>query len=227
MDEHLPPVIAIDGPSASGKGTVAQQVAQRLGFHYLDSGVLYRALALAALRSGIDHADETALARLAEDLPIRVVEDNVYLNQELVTKDIRSEEVSATASTIAALPAVRLALLASQRALRQPPGLVADGRDIGSTVFPDAVLKIYLTADVAERARRRHKQLIGKGLNANMATLLQDIRARDERDSARAVAPLHKSNDASLLDTTALTIAAAVEQVLARYAAAIATKWVP
>ncbi len=227
MDKQLPPVIAIDGPSASGKGTVAQQVAQRLGFHFLDSGVLYRVLALAALRSGIDAADETALAGLAATLDLRLAGDNIYFNQELVTDAIRSEEISAAASTIAALPAVRRALLARQRAFRQPPGLVADGRDIGSTVFPDAVVKIYLTADAAERARRRYKQLIEKGLSANMAALLQDIQTRDERDSARAVAPLHKSDDACLLDTTGLTIATAVEHVLARYAATIATKRVP
>ena len=227
MEERLPPVIAIDGPSASGKGTVAQQVAQRLGFHYLDSGALYRVLALAALQSGIDSADEAGLARLAGALDTRTAGDDVYLNQELVSNAIRSEQVSAAASRIAALPAVRRALLQRQRALRQPPGLVADGRDIGSTVFPDAVVKIYLTANAEERARRRHKQLIEKGMDANIAALLQDIQARDERDSARTVAPLQKSDDATLLDTTGLTIAAAVEQVLARYAAAIATKWVP
>ena len=214
------PVIAIDGPSASGKGTIASQVAQRLGFHYLDSGALYRLVALAALEAGISADDETALSRLTDSLDMRLAGDNVYLNQNLVTDAIRSEEVSAAASRVAALPPVRRALLKRQRAFRQPPGLVADGRDVGSTVFPDAVLKIYLIADTDERARRRYKQLIEKGMDANMTALLQDIRDRDERDSVRAVAPLQKSDDASVLDTTGLTIDAAVEEVLARYAAA-------
>ena len=220
MDERLPPVIAIDGPSASGKGTVAQRVAQILGFHLLDSGALYRAVALAALKAGIRGDDETALARLAATSEIRLAGDNIFLNQELVTDAVRSEQVSEFASKIAVLPGVRRALLVRQRALRQPPGLVADGRDMGSTVFPDAVVKIYLTADAGERARRRYKQLIEKGMNANMTALLQDIQARDERDTARTLAPLQKGDDASVLDTTGLTIDAAVEQVLARYAAA-------
>lgn len=214
------PVIAIDGPSASGKGTVAKRVAQRLGFHYLDSGALYRLVTLGALQKRVALDNEAALAQLAGGLEARFRGDNVFLNQEDVTDLIRSEEVSATASCVAALPAVRQALLKRQRAFRQPPGLVADGRDIGSVVFPDAVLKIYLTADTAERALRRYKQLIEKGMDANITTLLQDIRQRDARDSARAVAPLQKSGDASLLDTTKLSIDAAVEQVLARYAAA-------
>lgn len=217
----LPPVIAIDGPSASGKGTVAQKVAQRLGFHYLDSGALYRLVALEALRTRVGLDDETGLARLAGALNADFKGDEIIMNQEFVTDSIRSEQVSAAASRVAALGAVRQALTARQHGYRQPPGLVADGRDMGSVVFPDAVLKIYLTADAAERARRRHKQLIEKGMDANMTALLQDIRHRDERDSARAVAPLQKSDDASLLDTTKLTIDAAVEQVLARYAAAI------
>ena len=219
-DSKQPPVIAIDGPSASGKGTVAQRVAQRLGFHYLDSGALYRLVTLSALQKRVALDNEAALAQLAGALDARFHGDNVFLNQEDVTDLIRSEEVSATASQVAALPAVRQALLMRQRAFRQPPGLVADGRDMGSVVFPDAVLKIYLTADAEERARRRYKQLIEKGMGANITTLLQDIRQRDERDSARAVAPLQKSDDASLLDTTKLSIDAAVEQVLARYAAA-------
>ncbi len=214
------PVIAIDGPSASGKGTVAKLVAQRLGFHFLDSGALYRAVTLAALKAGVGLDDEAALARVAAALDISFDGDAIHMNQELVTDAIRSERISASTSEVAAMPAVRQALLKRQRAFRQPPGLVADGRDMGAVVFPDAVLKIYLTADVAERTRRRYKQLIEKGMDANMATLLQDIRQRDERDSARATAPLQMSNDASLLDTTKLSIAAAVEQVLARYAAA-------
>jgi cytidylate kinase len=215
-----PPVIAIDGPSASGKGTVAKLVAQRLGFHYLDSGALYRLVALAALKAAMDSSDEPAMARLTRSLDVCFDGDNIYLNHELVTDTLRSEQASAVASSVAALPAVRQVLLTRQRAFRQPPGLVADGRDMGSVVFPDAVVKIYLTADAGERARRRYKQLIEKGMDANMATLLQDIRQRDARDSARSVAPLQKSDDASLLDTTKLSIDKAVEHVLARYAAA-------
>jgi cytidylate kinase len=213
-----PPVIAIDGPSASGKGTVARRVAKRLGFHYLDSGALYRLVALAALRSSVDLADEAALARLAKTLDVHFDDEDIYLDQQLVTDSIREEQVGEGASRVAALPALRQALLVRQHGFRQPPGLVADGRDMGSVVFPDALLKIYLTADADERARRRHKQLIDKGMGANMAALLHDIRERDERDSARAVAPLQIGDDASLLDTTRLTIDAAVEQVLALYA---------
>ena len=218
---RLPPVIAIDGPSASGKGTVAQKVAQRLGFHYLDSGALYRLVALEALRTRVGLDDDIGLARLAGALDADFKGDEIIMNQEFVTDSIRSEQVSAAASRVAALGAVRQALIARQRGFRRPPGLVADGRDMGSVIFPDSVLKIYLTADPEERARRRYKQLIEKGMDANITALLQDIQHRDERDSARAVAPLQKSDDASLLDTTRLTIDAAVEQVLARYAAAI------
>lgn len=217
---RLPPVIAIDGPSASGKGTVAQRVAQRLGFHYLDSGALYRLVALEALRTRVALDNEAGLARLAGALDADFKGDEIIMNQEFVTDSIRSEKVGVAASRVAALGAVRQALTARQHGFRRPPGLVADGRDMGSVIFPDAVLKIYLTADAAERARRRHKQLIEKGMDANMAALLQDILHRDERDSARAVAPLQRSDDASLLDTTKLTADAAVEQVLARYAAA-------
>ena len=215
----LPPVITIDGPSASGKGTIAQRVAQRLGYHYLDSGALYRLIAWAGLKAGIGEDDEAALAHLADTLDVRFDGEDVYNNQKLVTNEIRSEAVSAAASRVAALPAVRHALLARQRAFRQAPGLVADGRDMGSVVFPDATLKIYLTANAQERAERRYKQLIGKGMDANMTALLQDIQARDQRDSARAVAPLRKSDDASVLDTTALDIEDAVEQVLMRFSA--------
>ncbi len=216
----LPPVIAIDGPSASGKGTVAQRVAARLGFHYLDSGALYRLVTFGAFQQRVALDDEFALARLAGSLPVRFNGENIFLNQEDVTDSIRIEAVGEGASRVAELPAVRQALLERQRAFRQPPGLVADGRDMGSVVFPDAALKIYLTADADERARRRYKQLIEKGMDANITTLLQDIRQRDARDSARAIAPLQKSDDASLLDTTKLSIDAAVEDVLARYVAA-------
>ena len=220
MTRKAVPVIAIDGPSASGKGTIAQLVARRLGFHYLDSGALYRLVGLAARRAQVNTSDEMRVARLAKDLDVRFDNGEIYLNQELVTDFLRSEDAGAAASEVAALPAVRNALLLRQRALRAPPGLVADGRDMGSVVFPDARLKIYLTADAAERAKRRYKQLIGKGMDANMAALLQDIKARDGRDSGRVVAPLQKSSDAILLDTTNLSIDDAVNEVLARYASA-------
>jgi cytidylate kinase len=221
MHVSPPPVIAIDGPSASGKGTVAQRVAQRLGFHYLDSGALYRLVGLAAQRAQISNSAEPEIANLAEALDVRFENDNIYLNQSLVTDVIRSEEAGAAASQVAALPAVRQALLKRQRSFRELPGLVADGRDMGSVVFPDSVLKIYLTADAEERAKRRYKQLIGKGMGASMTALLQDILARDDRDSGRAVAPLQKGSDAILLDTTKLSIDEAVERVLACYAAVI------
>jgi cytidylate kinase len=212
------PVIAIDGPSASGKGTIAQLVARRLGFNFLDSGALYRLVGLAAQRAHVDTGDEAAVAALAEALNARFDDGERYLDQSLVTDSLRSESAGAAASEVAALPAVRQALLNRQRAYRSGRGLVADGRDMGSVVFPDAVLKIYLTAGAEERAKRRYKQLIGKGMDANMAALLQDIRARDERDSGRAIAPLQKSSDAIVLDTTNLSIDDAVEEVLAHYA---------
>ena len=220
MGGKSPAVIAIDGPSASGKGTVAKKVAQHLGFHYLDSGALYRLVGLAARLAGVKTSDEPRVARIAGVLDVRFEGDDIYLNQELVTDSIRSEEAGVAASEVATLGAVRQALLKRQRAMRAPPGLVADGRDMGSVVFPDAVLKIYLTAAPEERAQRRYKQLIAKGMGANMAALLQDIQARDERDIGRAVAPLQKGSDAILLDTTTLSIDEAVEQVLARYATA-------
>jgi len=217
--EPAVPVIAIDGPSASGKGTIAHQVAQNLGFHYLDSGALYRLVACVALRRAVAADAAAALARIATELDADFSGGKVLLNGEDITDAIRAEPVGEAASRIAMVPAVRQALLGRQRAFRRPPGLVAEGRDMGSVVFPDAVLKIYLTAGPEERARRRHKQLIEKGMNANMAALLQDIRQRDERDSARAVAPLQKSSDADLLDTTSMSITVAVAEVLARYAA--------
>lgn len=215
-----PPVIAIDGPSASGKGTVAQRVAGKLGFHYLDSGALYRLVALAALQNGLTADDESAVAALASRLDADFQGGAVKLAGKEVTAAIRTEKVGSAASRVAVLPAVRAALLGRQRAFRRPPGLVADGRDMGSVVFPDAVLKVFLTASPEERARRRYNQLIEKGMDANMPILLQDILERDRRDSARAVAPLQKSADARLLDTTSLSIEAAVTEVLGLYAAA-------
>ncbi|MBI2311220.1 MAG: (d)CMP kinase [Betaproteobacteria bacterium] len=216
------PVIAIDGPSASGKGTVAQGVAKALGFHFLDSGALYRLVALGAERRGIALDDAAGLAELAAGLPARFEGEDIWLGDERVTDAIRSEACSAGASRVAAVPQVRRALLGRQRAFRQAPGLVADGRDMGSVVFPDALLKVFLTASPEERARRRHKQLMDKGLYATISTLLQDIRARDARDSTRAVAPLQQGADAILLDTTQLTIDQAVEAVLKHYHAVCA-----
>ncbi len=208
------PVIAIDGPSASGKGTVAALVATRLGWHYLDSGSLYRIVALAAVRSGIDLQAGNELAELAQRLPARFCDGRVLLDGDDVTDAIRSEASSAGASRIAAFPAVRGALLERQRAYRVAPGLVAEGRDMGSVVFPQAGLKVYLTASVESRAQRRYKQLIEKGLPVTLIDLLQDLRERDGRDSGRAVAPLQQCADALLLDTTAMSIDQAVDRIV-------------
>ena len=213
----LPPVIAIDGPSASGKGTVAQGVATALGFHYLNSGALYRAVALAALKSGTNLENESELSSISLKLKAKFSGDHVELDGCDVTDAIRDEAVSNAASKIASRPAVRKALMERQRAFRRGPGLVADGRDMGSVVFPDAALKIYLTASPEARAERRHKQLMDKGMGATMTALLQDIRERDKRDTERAAAPLQKSADAVLVDTTRMTAAGAIAQVLALY----------
>lgn len=214
MPQRLVPVIAIDGPSASGKGTVAQGVAQRLGFHYLDSGALYRLVALAALGRGIALDDEAQIADIAAQLEAEFIGSQIYLQGEDVSLALRQEAIGEGASRVATLPKLRAALLERQRAFRQPPGLVADGRDMGSVVFPDAQLKIFLTASPEARAQRRYKQLIEKGMPANIATLLQDIRARDERDSQRSIAPLQQGADAHFLDTSDLSIEQAVEKVL-------------
>lgn len=211
------PVIAIDGPSASGKGTVAALVAKALGFHYLDSGAIYRVTAYAAERSGVSLEDEGALADLAKGLDLRFDGVEVFLDGMPVGDAIRTEEAGRAASRIAAMPVLRAALLERQRTFRQAPGLVTDGRDMGSVVFPDATLKIFLTASCEERAQRRYKQLIEKGFDANLAALFQDLSERDARDAARAVAPLKQAADAALLDTTGLTIDQAVEQVLQGY----------
>ncbi len=208
------PVIAIDGPSASGKGTVAARVAQALGFHYLDSGALYRLVALAALDAGVDPGDGPALARLAESMEVQFAADSVLLQGRPVDQAVRSEEVGVAASRVAAVPEVRQALLRRQRAFRRPPGLVADGRDMGSIVFPDAPLKVFLTADVATRAERRYKQLMEKGMYAKMTDVVDELRRRDERDSSRPVAPLKHYPDAIFLDTTSLTVDEAVQRVL-------------
>lgn len=213
-DGSASPVIAIDGPSASGKGTVAARVAQSLGFHYLDSGAIYRVTAYAAQRADVALEDESALAALARQLQLRFDGGEVFLDGKPVGDAIRSEEAGRAASRIAALPALRSALLERQRAFRLPPGLVSDGRDMGSVVFPDATLKVFLTASAEERAQRRYKQLIEKGLGANLAALLQDLKERDARDVARSAAPLQQTADAVLLDTTSLNIQQAVQQVL-------------
>lgn len=211
------PVIAIDGPSASGKGTVAQAVARTLGFHYLDSGALYRLVALDALDSGVDLADEARLAELARNLDVRFAGEDIFLRGRPVADAIRTEACSIAASRVAAVAGVRSALLDRQRAFRRPPGLVADGRDMGSVVFPDAELKVFLTASLEARAERRHKQLRDKGIAANIRTLLPDLQERDARDAARAVAPLKAAADAKLLDTTGLTVGEAAAAVLAWY----------
>ena len=212
------PVIAIDGPSASGKGTVAARVASALGWHYLDSGALYRLTALAARRAGIDWADEAGVAAVAAKLDVVFGEDSVLLSGDEVSDAIRHEDISAGASRVAALPAVRSALLFRQRLFRRAPGLVADGRDMASVVFPDAATKIFLTASVEVRAARRLKQLIEKGITASIDPLLLDLRARDERDSQRSVAPLRQIEGAHLLETSGLSIEQAVSQVLVWFA---------
>jgi len=208
------PVIAIDGPSASGKGTVAARVAQALGFHYLDSGALYRLATLAALRAATDLDDEAALAKVARAMDVRFRGGAILLDGEDVTEALRTEEVSAAASRVAARPAVRTALLDRQRGFRRPPGLVADGRDMGSVVFPDAPLKVFLTAGVGVRAERRHKQLMEKGMYAKMADVVEELELRDERDTSRPVAPLKHYPDALFLDTTGISVDEAVARVL-------------
>jgi cytidylate kinase len=211
------PVLTIDGPSASGKGTVAERVAQALGFHFLDSGALYRLTALSAMQRSVALDDEARVAELAATLPATFRDGAVWLAGENVSDAIRAEAVGEGASKVAALPAVRAALLDRQRAYRQPPGLVADGRDMGTVIFPDAAAKVFLTASAEARAERRYKQLIGKGNSASLPALVADMQARDARDTARAVAPLKPAPDALLLDTTHMGIESAVQAVLAHY----------
>ena len=209
------PVIAIDGPSGTGKGTIAALVAERLGWHTLDSGALYRVLGLAAQRAGVDLEDGEAVARLASDLPLTFAGERVLLAGEDVSEAIRSETAGTAASRVAVHGPVRAALLDWQRAAARPPGLVADGRDMGTVVFPDAAVKVFLTASAEERALRRYKQLKGKGMDASLADLLREIRARDERDYQRAVAPLRAAEGSFELDTTALGIQEVCNLVLA------------
>ena len=218
------PVITIDGPSGSGKGTVAALLAAKLGWNFLDSGALYRLLAFAARNHGVDLTNEEALKLLAAHLEVQfgAAKDGHgmqnILEGEEVTSAIRNEQVGAGASQVAALPAVRDALLQRQKAFREPPGLVADGRDMGTVVFPDAPLKIFLTASAEERARRRYLQLKGKGDDVNLASLLDEIRARDERDTQREVAPLKPADDAVQLDSTDLSIEQVLGQILSEVA---------
>jgi cytidylate kinase len=214
------PIITIDGPSGSGKGTIARRVATALGFHLLDSGALYRLVALAGALEGLARDDEAGHAEVARSLDVtfgvdEAGEERVRLGDRDVTGDIRTEAAGGEASRVAAMPAVRAALLDRQRAFARPPGLVADGRDMGTVVFPDAPLKIYLTASAEERARRRYNQLKEKGLTVTIAGLSQEIRERDLRDSSRPVAPLRPAADAVTLDSTGLTIEQVVDQVLA------------
>lgn len=208
------PVIAIDGPTASGKGTVAQQVAQRLGFDYLDSGALYRLLALASLRRQLAVQDVAALTLLARELHIVFRDGYIKLDGVNVSNEIRAEEIGNRASEIALHAPIRLALLARQRALRTLPGLVADGRDMGTVVFPDANLKVFLTASVEARAQRRYKQLIEKGFPASIEILSQDLAKRDARDIQRVSAPLKPAEDAKILDTSNLGVEQVVGKIL-------------
>jgi cytidylate kinase len=214
------PVLTIDGPSGSGKGTVSRLLAQALGWHLLDSGALYRAIGYAASMAGIDLSDAAAVTRCAEATRIRFRdpgdggETRVIVNGHDASDEIRTETCGAAASAIAAIPSVRAALLDLQRGFRRAPGLVADGRDMGTVIFPDAAAKVFLTASAAERARRRHKQLKAKGLDVTLAALLHEIEARDARDASRAVAPLRAAPDAMVIDTTGMSAQAAADNVL-------------
>jgi len=212
------PVIAIDGPSGSGKGTIAHRVAARMGFHVLDSGALYRLLGAAAQRHAVAVDNEAGLEVLAAHLDVQFIADTsgdarILLEGEDVSNEIRTEEAGRAASQVAALPRVRAALLARQQAFRESPGLVADGRDMGTVVFPDAELKIFLTASAQARAERRYRQLLEKGFDASLAALVEDIQARDARDTQRSIAPLKPAEGALVLDSTDLGIDAVVQRV--------------
>jgi len=218
--DKLVPVLTIDGPSGSGKGTISARVADALGWHLLDSGALYRAVGFAASLAGLDLSDTEAVTRCAETTKISFRdpkdggETRVFVNGLDATADIRTETCGAAASAIAAIPSVRTALFEKQRNFRKPPGLVADGRDMGTVIFPDAGHKVFLTASAEERAKRRYKQLKEKGLGVTLATLLREIEARDVRDAERAVAPLKPATDAVLIDSTGMSIDAVVAKVL-------------
>jgi 3-phosphoshikimate 1-carboxyvinyltransferase len=210
------PVICVDGPTASGKGTLAVVLAQKLGYHFLDSGSLYRITALAALRAGLglDAASEVAIAKLVQRLQIRFTDGRVLLDDDDVSDTIRTEEAGMNASKVSALPPVRAALIELQHSFRQLPGLVADGRDMGTVIFPDAALKVFLTASAGRRAERRYKQLISKGISTTLLSLRADLEARDARDTSRAVAPLRSAEDAQLLDNSDLTVEKSIDLVL-------------
>jgi 3-phosphoshikimate 1-carboxyvinyltransferase len=210
------PVICIDGPTASGKGTLASRVAQALGYHYLDSGALYRVTAYAALQAGLtlETSDEGRIADLARILPVRFEGDSVWLGRDDVSDAIRTEQAGMNASKVSALPAVRTSLVALQHSFQRLPGLLADGRDMGTVIFPHAPLKVFLTASAAQRAERRHKQLISKGISTTLDSLRADLEARDARDSSRSVAPPKPAQDAFQLDNSSLSIEASVAQVL-------------
>lgn len=211
---HPVPVITIDGPTASGKGTIAARVAGALGWHLLDSGALYRLTALKAMGSGVLLDDEAGLARCAAHLKPQFIGETVLLDGAEVTLAIRAEPVGQAASRVAVYPRLRTALLQLQRDFAQAPGLVADGRDMGTVVFPEAALKVFLTASVVSRAQRRHKQLIDKGFSANIDDLLKDLEQRDSRDMSRAVAPLKPAEGALVLDSTSLSIDDTVTRVV-------------
>jgi cytidylate kinase len=211
------PIIAIDGPTASGKGTVAQAVAKELGFHYLDSGALYRLVGLASKQANVEFSQHQQLAQLSLGLQIEFTGNQVFLNQKDVTEAIRTEEMGQRASSVGAIPAVREALFSLQKGFLKPPGLVADGRDMGTVIFPEAELKVFLTATPQIRAQRRYKQLIAKGISANMDILTQDLVERDLRDTQRETSPLVQSEDAFLLDTSNQTIEEAVQQIIVWY----------
>lgn len=221
------PVITIDGPSGSGKGTVARQVAERLGWHLLDSGALYRLVAYAAQRKGVEATDEAANAQIARDLDVRFGADahgheQIWLEGHEVSAAIRTEQAGEGASRVAVMPAVRAALVGRQHAFARPPGLVADGRDMGTVIFPAAGLKIFLTASPEERARRRYNQLKHKGLSANLAALSLEIAERDRRDASRPIAPLKPADDARIIDSTSMSAEAVVAHVLE-----LAAEWLP
>lgn len=214
------PVLTVDGPSGSGKGTISRFVAERLGWHLLDSGALYRAVGYAASMAGLDLSDAEAMTRCAETTKITFRdpkdggETRVYVNSHDSTDELRTETVGAVASAIAAIPSVRAALVDKQHSFRRAPGLVADGRDMGTVIFPDAQTKVFLTASAEERAKRRYKQLKDKGLAVTLTSLLREIEARDARDAARPVAPLKPAHDAVLIDSTGMPVDVVVEKVL-------------